>query len=454
VYDWKGYRYVQLTFRNVHEPLLIHGVGATFTSYPVEYRGAFECSDAMLGRIWQAGAYTQQLCMHDSLMDCPWREQQQWLGDGRVQLLVVQNAFGDRAMPRKFLEQFAEGQLPSGMIPCVTPGTENYIVDYALWWVQGLMDVLLFDADVESTAQLYPTLIRLLDWFEAFRNEDGLLENVQGWVFIDWAHVGRDGICAPMVATEYIALQAAIEVAERLGHKRELAKWRAIGERIADRFHDTFWDPNRGLYVDNVVAGKRTEMISQHTQALAVVSGLLRVDDAALLRRAIEDERVVLTEPYFTFYLLEALAQAGLTPEALDLVRSRWGDMIRGGATSLWEEWQVTGTFRQGRWIPRPRSHCHAWSAAPTAWLSRTILGVRVESLDGAEIVLAPQPGDLTQASGTVPTRYGAVKIAWEVTSDGLTVRAVLPSNTCAITREPQSYRKRTHWIIETEEPA
>ena len=23
--------------------------------------------------------------MHDRLMDCPWREQQQWLGDGRVQ---------------------------------------------------------------------------------------------------------------------------------------------------------------------------------------------------------------------------------------------------------------------------------------------------------------------------------------------------------------------------------
>lgn len=448
VYDWKGYRYVQLTFRNLHRPLLLHEVGATFTSYPVQPRGAFQCSDPMLGRIWQAGAYTQQLCTHDALMDCPWREQQQWLGDGRVQLLVVQNAFGDRHMPRKFLEQFAEGQLPSGMIPCVTPGTENYIVDYALWWVQGLVDVLLFDGDEEATAALYPTLVRLLEWFEAYRNADGLLEDVEGWIFIDWANIGFDGVCAPLVATEYIALGAAVEIAERLGYDREAGRWRATAERIAARFHETFWDAERALYVDNIVDGARTGMFSQHTQALAVLTGLSQVDDADLLRRAIADESVVLTEPYFTYYLLEALAHAGLATEGLDLVRARWGDMIRGGATSLWEEWQVTGTFRRGSWIARPRSHCHAWSAAPTAWLSRHILGVRVESLDGREIVIAPQPGDLTWAKGTVPTRYGLVEIEWRVDGDDLDVRVELPPCTCATSHDPPGFVDRTRWTV------
>jgi alpha-L-rhamnosidase len=73
VYDWKGFRFLQLTFRNLTRPLVVHGVGATFCTYPVEPRGAFQCSDPLVRNIWTTGAYTQQLCLHDRLMDCPWR---------------------------------------------------------------------------------------------------------------------------------------------------------------------------------------------------------------------------------------------------------------------------------------------------------------------------------------------------------------------------------------------
>ncbi len=68
-YDWKGFRYLQLTFRELTRPLKIHAAGATFTSYPVEPEGRFECNDQEMTRIWQVGAYTQQLCSHDRLMD-------------------------------------------------------------------------------------------------------------------------------------------------------------------------------------------------------------------------------------------------------------------------------------------------------------------------------------------------------------------------------------------------
>ncbi len=423
VYDWKGYRYVQLTFRNLTRPLTVHGVGSTFTSYPLERAGEFECSDELFTRIWDVGAYTQQLCTHDALMDCPWREQQQWLGDGRVQLLIIQNAFADRLMPRKFIEQFAEAQLPSGMIPNVSL-SRNYMTDYALWWVQGVLDVLLFDgdeqmlisaygdvtapfrSDVEFSQLVFPSIVGLLNWFEEYTNKGNLLEDVDGMAFIDWADVGRDGICAPLNAIYYIALRAAAEIARATGNDAERQRWTIAADKVAGAFHHAFWDPDRELYVDNVVDGERTDSFSQHTQSIAVVAELNGVDATALLTRMLDAEDLVRTEPYFSFYLLEALARSGLAEKGLEFVREKWGAMLEGGATSFWEEWQVDGTFRAGRWIGRPRSHCHAWSAAPTAWLSRYVLGVRVEEV-GGPIIVDPQPCGLERASGIVPTRYG-----------------------------------------------
>jgi hypothetical protein len=444
VYDWKGYRYVQLTFRELTEPLRLHGVGATVTSYPLDAAGRFESSDALLDRVWRTGATTQQLCTHDSVMDCPWREQQQWLGDGRVQVLVLQNAFGEAAMPRSFVGQFAEAQQPSGLLPCCVPGRENVIIDYALWWASALRDVLWFDGDTAFAGRCFPALARLLAWFDPHRNADGLLENVPGWTFVDWADVGREGICAALNATYATNLHAAADVAEATGHAPEAEGWRNKARLLAAAFHDAFWDDARELYADNVLGGTRTDRFSVHTQAAAVLAGLTQTDDADLLRRALGDETLVRPEPYFSFYLLEVLARAGLMREALDFVRRKWGAMLEAGATSFWEEWQVTGTFRTGRWTPRPRSHCHAWSAGPTAWLSRWVLGVRPGERPDDPPVVQPHPGDLERASGVVPTQHGPVTVAWEVNGDRFRVTVEAPDAAPVRVLDPPGFEGRT----------
>ena len=78
-YDWKGFRYLQLTFRKLTRPLLVHAVGVTELRYPVKKLGKFVSPEPLLSAIWETGAYTQQVCTNDKFMDCPWREQQQWL---------------------------------------------------------------------------------------------------------------------------------------------------------------------------------------------------------------------------------------------------------------------------------------------------------------------------------------------------------------------------------------
>lgn len=446
VYDWKGFRYLQLTFRDLTEPLKLHGVGANFYRHPLPAAGAFACSDGKLQSIWEVGAHTQQLCTVDSLMDTPWREQQQWLGDGRVQLLILQNAFGERGMTRKFVEQFAEAQRPDGMIPSVSMRPSTYIVDYALWWVQAVLDVLRFDGDADWAARFAPHMKRLFDWFTPFARSDGLLENVPGWVFIDWANVGREGACAPLNAIYRIALRAGAEVAELSGFDGWAADWTARARKVDDAFHDVFWDAGCGFYADNAVDDERTGNFSQHTQAIAVVAGLARGEPDELMGRTLESEDLVRTEPYFSFYLLEALGRAGLAGQAAEFVRRRWGRMLDEGATSFWEEWQTGGTFRSGRWLARPRSHCHAWSAAPTAWLSRYVLGVRSEGIDGP-LLIAPQTCGLESARGTVPTRRGPVQVEWSVSEDRLRVEARFPDEASIEFQPPADYEGRTDFV-------
>ena len=443
VYDWKGYRYVQLTFRNLTRPLKLYAVGADFTSYPLDPAGTFECSAPEMTRIWEVGAYTQQLCTHDRLMDCPWREQREWLGDGRVQLLILQNAFGAWPMVGNMVRNFAESQLADGQIPCCSHYAFMQANDYALWWVQAVLDAVTMTGDRTLAEEMLPHAERLFDWFEPFRNAGGLLENVPGWTFIDWADVGKAGICAPLNAIYCIALDAGAAVADWCGNERLRHTFRTRADAVRGTFHDTFWCRDRELYCDNIADGSRSGRFSRHTQAIAVVAGLHRVEARDLMLRAMDDDSLVPTEPYFSFYLCEALGIAGLAQHAYDFIRKRWGAMIGAGATSFWEEWQVEGSFRDSRWLGRCRSHCHAWSAAPTAWLSRYVLGVRPTTLDGP-LVIAPQPCGLSAAKGTVPTRYGLLTVDWQVRGGGLELTLSVPDGLRYDVREPADFNGRT----------
>lgn len=435
VYDWKGYRYAQLTFRELTRPLQVHSVGTTFTAYPVERRGDFRASDSMAADLWHVGAYTQQLCMHDRLMDTPWREQAEWLGDGRIQLLTMQNAFGEAALGRNFLQNMAESQLDDGRIPAVSFQPVVFS-DYSLFWAVGVADALRFDGDLTFAASMLPHLDRLFAWFDRHLNPDGLLEDVPD-AFIDWANVGRGGVCAPMNAIYRLALLAAAEVGLACGDPTRADGWQDRADRVRDAFHNAFWDDAAGYYRDNVVDGLPQERYSQHTQSMAVLAGVAQGESRALMARTIADPGLVQTEPYFSYYLCEALAEAGEAATALDFLHRRWGRMLESGATTFWEEWSLGGTFRSGRWLPRPRSHCHAWSAAPTAWLSRHVLGVRIERASGP-VIIQPNPCGMAHASGAVPTAYGTIEVSWTCADGVLDVKVTAPDGAPLDVRAPR----------------
>jgi hypothetical protein len=177
------------------------------------------------------------------------------------------------------------------------------------------------------------------------------------------------------------------------------------------------------------------------------------VDNRGLLERTLHDKTLAQTSPFFSFYLLEALGAAGMAAEGLLFIREKWGNMIDAGATTFWEEWQTGATYRDGFWAARPRSLCHAWSAAPTAWVSRHVLGIRGTE-PGEPLLFAPSICGLSGAKGRVPTRHGVLQIVWSVREEGFVAEVTLPDG-CADPefRPPAGFESRSRCIFHRKEP-
>ena len=127
-------------------------------------------------------------------MDCPSRERAGWLCDSFFTARVAKDLCGDTRIEKNVFENFALPPkfafLPDGMLPMCYPADHNdgvFIPNWALWFVVELEEYLARSGDRDTVDALRPRVLRLLDYFKKFRNEDGLLEKLESWVFVEWS---------------------------------------------------------------------------------------------------------------------------------------------------------------------------------------------------------------------------------------------------------------------------
>ncbi|MBN1917927.1 MAG: hypothetical protein JW889_08475 [Verrucomicrobia bacterium] len=161
---------------------------------PDVWGAQFSCSDPRLNRIFEAGRETFRQNAVDVFTDCPSRERGGYLCDSfftaRVERVLtgatrVEHAFfEDYLLPARF--EF----LPDGMLPMCYPADHNdgvCIPNWALWFVVQLEEYLARSGDRVMVDALRARVLRLFDYFRPFLNGDGLLENLENWVFIEWS---------------------------------------------------------------------------------------------------------------------------------------------------------------------------------------------------------------------------------------------------------------------------
>ncbi|MCX7804074.1 MAG: family 78 glycoside hydrolase catalytic domain [Planctomycetota bacterium] len=421
-FAWKAFRYLKIRIRDAREPVIVRRLEAELDEYPFEESGGFESGDGTLNGVFRISRDTLRLCSHDCLMDTPWREQAQWLGDvAAVTLPGILSCFGDLRLTGKFLRQAAANRHATGLLANIS-NTVDYdwqydIADYSLWWVMALWDFYIYSGDARYIHELYPIAAGIIAAHREYVNDDGFIEDMPYWVFIDWAAVDRRGECAALNAIFRGALAAFGKMAAMKGDWREERLAGLLGSRLDEAFQRRFYDPSRGCLADARVDGALSEKVSEHANMAAIRWGL--VDPAAardIARRLYEDGAIRFTEaqPFFSAVSLAALRRIGRTDLALDLIRRRWGQrMLARGATSTWEEWYMNGSWRSGEFRGFLRSHSHAWSAGPADFLIRGLAGIEILEPGCAKIAVSPfeAPFDYKVR---FPTPRGTVSVAWE----------------------------------------
>ncbi len=443
-FEWAGFRYLQMTFRNCERPLHVKSVHLNFTAYPVAERGEFVCSDELLNQIWAIGAYTLRLCMHDAYEDCPSREQRQWVGDAYVQTLINYVAFGDARLAARLLRQVAQSQRPGGLTMMTTPsdfgaGSFFNIPDFSLYWMMEIDRYVTYTGDEATARTLYPALVRAMAWFERFLDDDGLLANVPHWVFVDWADLDKQGQVTALNAHFVEALNSAARLALLAEAPRDAARFRVLANRVTGAINRHLWDEERGVYVDARRRGRPSRRVSQVANAMVIAFGVAPEERwPSILAYILDEERLVLTntgdtdpdevafdeahdvvlaQPFTMHFLHRALSLAGEHAALLENIRRRWGALAQAGESTWREAWQLHPYH----------STCHAWSGTPTFDLSTEVLGVAPLEPGFRRVRIAPQPVDLTWARGRVPTPHGEIEMAWAWTEGRFDLSLSLP---------------------------
>ncbi len=426
-FTWKAFRYLKLRFRSCARPVTVRGVHAVVSTYPYKERGAFRSDDATLNGVFAICRATVRLCSNDFLMDTPWREKGQWLGDvSLVTLPAIHACFGDTALPRKFLLQAGQHQFPTGLLANVSNFNSmarwrtwtKAIPDYSLWWIGALLEQYLYTGDEDLLHRLYPQALRILDTHLDYLNDRMLIENMPYWVLIDWADVEKSGICTTYNALFHRTLECLHRLAQFKGDTHTAGLTRKLRAAMKASFQATLYDKRRGCFADARLDGKLSEKISEHGNMTPVWAGLC---DKGLARRLAATvfegggrRNLAFTEaqPFFMAVVLPALARAGRMDLALDLVRRRWGRrMLDSGATSVFETWHENGRWLSNGFTGILNSHSHAWSACPADFLVRHLLGLEILEPGCRSIRLAPHAAAFDYRV-VFPTPRGNIKAA------------------------------------------
>lgn len=436
-FTWHGCRYVEIT--GLPAAPDVRDVTGVVLHSDLEPAGSFACSDVLLDRVRELVDWTLRSNLMSVMSDCPARERFGYGGDMVAAADAWLAHFDVATSFAKAVDDFARAQRPhGGMTECapdvgvneggLTPDTGSlgwmFAHPHLLW------RAYTHYGDRRLVERNYPALVRLVEFCR-----QRIPEHVTTVGFGDHGNVGLDPVPVLATATWFRMLRIAADLAVVLGRDADARRFLGWSHQVRAEFES---------WVD---AATGTVLVpTQSSQATGLAHGLVpaRVRDeafATLLAAIDAAERRFTTGMFATGDLLTVLADAGRDDLAYRLVTSRespgYGWFVDAGATTLWEHWT-----RLPHW-----SRNHPIYAAVSAWLTRSVLGIRQAegSVAWREVVIAPSVvGGLTWARGHQDTVRGRVASAWARTGDRLVLEVEVPANARATVFVPLLGRLRS----------
>jgi alpha-L-rhamnosidase len=425
---WQAGRYLELLVLTSETPLTIEHFALRETRYPLEMESRFSPDDSRLSDIIPIMLRGLQMCAHETYMDCPYYEQLMYAGDTRLEILTTYVITRDDRLPRKALRLFDASRQADGLTrSCYPSRVRQVIPPFSLWWITMVCDYAYWRGDLATIRDLMPGVRATMEGFRHFLGADGLIHAPDGWNYMDWVPAWTGGIpphdsagiSVPVNWQLALVQRMLADLEDQLGEPELAARNRRQAVELANTLSVALWDDQRGLFADD----PRKQHFSEHSQCLAILSGLL--DPAVQARVAqglLHYSDLERTTIYFTHYLFETYRVLG----RMDVLFER---------LSLWFDLKAQG-FKTPIEHPEPsRSDCHAWGAHPLYHYFASILGIRPTSLGFRTVEIAPQLGPMQQASGMLVHPNGEIHVDFRVEGDSVHGSITLPQGLSGVFR-------------------
>ncbi|MBN2296599.1 MAG: hypothetical protein JXM70_29495 [Pirellulales bacterium] len=391
----------------------------------------FHSSDERLNRLFEAGVETFRQNALDIFMDCPSRERAGWLCDSFFTSRVEKDLTGTNRIERNFLQNFMLADkfagLPEGVLPMCYPADHYdgvFIPNWAMFFVIELDEYARRTHDTVMVDSLRWRVMQLLEYLKKFENEDGLLEKLDGWVFVEWSAANK--FVQDVNYPSNMLYAATLDAAGRLYKRPELVE---KAKKILNVIRQQSFDGE--FFVDNALRRdgklKVTRNRSEVCQYFAFFFNVATPGThPALWKKLCEDfgpqrqktkkhAQVHKANSFIGNVLrIELLSRAGRSRQILDEQIEYLLYMVDRTGT-LWEHDGAQASCNHGF-----ASHaCHT--------LLRDVLGIRRLDTVNKKITIRFADLDLQSCRGTMPTPDGPVELDWRKDGDRLLYRLVRP---------------------------
>ena len=228
-----------------------------------------------------------------------------------------------------------------------------------VWYVLELEKYWERTGDAELIQQAEKRIYALLDYFSGFENELGLLENLEGWVFVEWSGANDKDLVTGVNFPTNMLYARMLQAAGRLYHKSEL---RNKAEQLRNVIRK--YSFNGRFYTDNMRRDGKTlvnsNVCTEVCQYYAFFTGVADTKrDEALWQillsefgpeRAVHNTypEIAFTNTFIGQYLrIELLYQNHCYDEVIKNIKSYFLPMARETGT-LWEHKRPTASCNHG----------------------------------------------------------------------------------------------------------
>ncbi|MBR6790405.1 MAG: hypothetical protein IKM31_06030 [Oscillospiraceae bacterium] len=390
--------------------------------YPAENCAVTRVSDTELNDVLDVCAHTLKYCRQHIHLDSPRHcEPLACTGDYYIESLMTAFSFGDMALAEFDIIRTAELLRQND--------GRMFHTTYSLIWVQMLYDVYRFTGHTELLENCSAALIRLLNRFDGYLGENGLVETPPDYMFIDWLYIDGISMHHPPKALGqtclniyyFGALQTAVKIFAALGDDAMAAHCAKKSAALQAAVNSLLFDPERQMYFEGLNTPTPEHMLyhympqnvekryyRKHANILAAYTGICGKELAQdLLRRIMADEIEGDYQPYFAHFLLEAIFRSGLREEFTLTVLERWKAPVRECPKGLAE----------GFIPPEPTykfDHSHAWGGTPLWSLPLSLTGLEILEPGMKKLRFSPSLLGLEHAEVQLPTPCGMVTLEME----------------------------------------